>query len=307
MDQISVACLPRCLALLACAVLAGCGGRESRQLPDTTRASAGRACDAAAARAAVERLGERLRNVSLLAPDSVVLGEMRQAYGPLVTASLLDAWTAHPDSAPGRPVSSPWPVRIEVDSVVPAGPGACRVAGQVVYVTSVEEARGGVAARERVTLRVVSDSGGWRIGSYEVAGARPSGEQPSDDSLGATAGAALVRRYYDAVGRRDFRTAYLMWEGEGAASKQSLEEFAARFRTTARVTAEVGTPGRVEGAAGSRYMTVPVATQAETQRGERQRFEGTYTLRRSVVDGASPEQRQWHIYAAEIKRVRDAR
>jgi hypothetical protein len=287
----------------SCAVLAACAGGEPRRSPDTVRAAAGAAaCDSSAARAVVERFGERLRDVALLGPDTAVARAMREAYGPFVTSRLLDGWVARPDSAPGRTVSSPWPARIAIDSVEPAGPSTCRVSGYVVYVTSVEEARGGAASRERVVLRVVND-GGWRIASYEAVGPERAAAAAAD-SLGGESAADVVRRYYDAVGRRDFRTAYLMWEGDGAASRQSLEEFAAGFRTTARVTAEVGTPGRVEGAAGSRYVTVPVVTQAETQSGERQRFEGTYTLRRSVVDGASPEQRRWHIYSARIRRVR---
>jgi hypothetical protein len=35
--------------------------------------------------------------------------------------------------------------------------------------------------------------------------------------------------------------------------------------------------------------------------GARQHFQGTLTLRRSVVDGASAEQRRWHIYTADIR------
>jgi len=48
----------------------------------------------------------------------------------------------------------------------------------------------------------------------------------------------------------------------------------------------------VEGAAGSRYVTIPVTVRAETTTGREQRFVGSYTLRRSVVDGATPDHRQ---------------
>jgi hypothetical protein len=59
----------------------------------------------------------------------------------------------------------------------------------------------------------------------------------------------------------------------------------------------------VEGAAGSRYVTIPVTVRAETTTGREQRFVGSYTLRHSVVDGATPDQRQWRIYSASITRA----
>lgn len=124
-------------------------------------------CDTADARAVVERFGERLRDVSLLAPDSTVRDQIRQAYAPYVTRGLLDAWVARPDSAPGRKVSSPWPDRIRIDTVSPAGLHTCRVVGQLIYATSVNETQGGDTLRERVVLRVTGDSA-WRIDDYDV-------------------------------------------------------------------------------------------------------------------------------------------
>jgi hypothetical protein len=69
---------------------------------------------------------------------------------------------------------------------------------------------------------------------------------------------------------------------------------------------EVGAPGRVEGAAGSRYVEIPVVVRARTRAGKAQRFEGTYTLKRTVVDGATPAQRSWRIASASLREV-DAR
>ncbi|MFN2421306.1 MAG: hypothetical protein ABR527_07995 [Gemmatimonadota bacterium] len=114
----------------------------------------------------------------------------------------------------------------------------------------------------------------------------------------------MVRLFYAAINARDFRRAYELWGDDGAASGKTFEEFAAGFAETIRVGAEVGKPGRVEPAAGSRYVEVPVRVRAVTASGEKQEFEGTYTLRRSVVDGASAEQRQWHVYSAAIAAVR---
>lgn len=112
----------------------------------------------------------------------------------------------------------------------------------------------------------------------------------------------VLRRYFAAIDARDYPTAYALWANGGAASGQTLEEFAAGFAQTERVRAEIGEPGRIEGAAGSRYIAIPVAIHATTASGEEQHFEGGYTLRRSVGDGATPEQRSWRIHSAALRR-----
>jgi hypothetical protein len=123
------------------------------------------------------------------------------------------------------------------------------------------------------------------------------------DTTDAAAAAAVIRRYYDAIDARDYRTAYRQWEGSGTASGQSFDAFRRGFAETADVTVQIGEPGRVEGAAGSRYVDVPVTVTARTTGGAVQHFAGTYVLRRAVVPGASAEQRAWHIYSAEITKV----
>lgn len=130
--------------------------------------------------------------------------------------------------------------------------------------------------------------------------AAPAARTPEPDPLSAEAAAAVIRTYYDAIDRKDYARAYRSWGGGGAASGQTFESFVRGFAETETVKAEVGPPGRIEGAAGSRYATVPVAIEAKTTGGTTQRFAGTYALRRSVVDGATPEQRSWHIDSARI-------
>ena len=56
----------------------------------------------------------------------------------------------------------------------------------------------------------------------------------------------------------------------------------------------------MEGAAGSRFIQVPVTIEAQMRDGGTQRYTGTYTLRRAVVDGATPEQRAWRIASASL-------
>jgi hypothetical protein len=49
-------------------------------------------------------------------------------------------------------------------------------------------------------------------------------------------------------------------------------------------------------------VDVPVHLVATTVKGARETFSGTITLRRSVVDGATPKQRTWQIYSAKLKK-----
>jgi hypothetical protein len=62
-------------------------------------------------------------------------------------------------------------------------------------------------------------------------------------------------------------------------------------------------PARMEGAMGSRYIEVPVAVEATARDGSVRRYVGAYTLRRAVVDGATPEQRAWHIASADLREL----
>jgi hypothetical protein len=303
-----------CVAL----VVAACGEGSPRPAaespaadapPSDSRAGATPVCDTPAVRGLVERFGDRLKQVPLLAPDSVVVDEVRAAYQPLVTPSLLDAWTADPSRAPGREVSSPWPERIEIDSVAAGGPGECRVSGAILYLTSREVTGGGEAHREPITLRVRREDR-WRIAAVETGGSVEAGpDAPEERHPGETeepgprAAADVLRLYYDAVSARDYARARELWEDGRARREAALDELPAGATDAAEVAAEIGVPGRVEGAAGSRYVVIPVGVRTLTVGGEDVRFEGTYTLRRSTVEGASPQQRRWRIYSAAMRRV----
>ncbi|MBD2439596.1 hypothetical protein [Nostoc sp. FACHB-110] len=110
-----------------------------------------------------------------------------------------------------------------------------------------------------------------------------------------------IHDYYDAIARQDYQQAYLAWDGDGFASKQSFEEFKQGFANTVSINEEVGKPGRLEGAAGSLYIEIPVTITSVTTNGTPQRFNGSYKLRRvNDVPGSTPKQRRWHIYSANI-------
>ena len=111
----------------------------------------------------------------------------------------------------------------------------------------------------------------------------------------------LIHDYYDAIARQDYKQAYLAWDGDGSASKQSFEEFQQGFANIVSIVEEVGKPGSLQGAAGSLYIEIPVTVTDVSSNGTPQRFRGSYKLRRvNNVPGSTPKQRRWHIYSANI-------
>ena len=113
---------------------------------------------------------------------------------------------------------------------------------------------------------------------------------------------AVVRGYYAALNARDYPRAYAAWAGDGPPGRPTPAAFAAGNAGTDSVALTVGTPGRVEGAAGSRYVVVPVTLRAFERGGRQAALAGTYTLRRSVVPGAGAANRRWHLYRAALRR-----
>lgn len=283
--------------LLATAVLAGCAkgndSADSTAVVDTAAVAAAtsRQCPSDV-RDRVQRLGTQMRRVSLLAPDSIVARDMADAYGSLVTPALLASWQKNPSHAPGRQVSNPWPARIEVKSVDSQG-AECRVTADVVYVLTSDTLS--AVDRRPVTL-TLRDQNGWRVSAYGEGAARSAADTPAEESP-----ADVVRRYYQAIAAKNYDDAYALWSNRGKASGQSAREFARGFAQTARVHVTVTDSVRLEGAAGSQYATVPVFVDAVQNDDRTQHFSGTYTLRRSMVDGATAEQRQWRIESADLQ------
>lgn len=134
-------------------------------------------------------------------------------------------------------------------------------------------------------------------GETDAAQPMPATEPTTDDAV------AVVRAYYAAIDAHQYPRAYSLWSGGGSASGQSPEQFAAGFADTSDVVVEPGAPGRLDAAAGSRFIEVPVSVRATREDGSVHRYAGSYTLRRAVVDGANAEQRAWRIASADIREV----
>jgi hypothetical protein len=125
----------------------------------------------------------------------------------------------------------------------------------------------------------------------------PAAEPTSEEAVDA------LQQYYSAIEAGDFGTAYALWADGGRASGQTPDQFAAGFAQTSNLSPMFDAPARVEGAVGSRFIEVPVAVEATLRDGTVKRYVGAYVLRRSVVEGATDEQREWRIASADLREV----
>lgn len=112
---------------------------------------------------------------------------------------------------------------------------------------------------------------------------------------------AVIREYYASIDSGSFARAYALWADGGRASGQTPAQFSDGFAAVASLQVEIGMPGEVDAGAGQRHVQVPVTVTAIRHDGERRRSVGSYTLQRSVVEGASAEQRAWRIASADLR------
>ena len=132
--------------------------------------------------------------------------------------------------------------------------------------------------------------------AFALAVADPVPPTPAREAS-VDAAVQIVRNYYAAVSRRDYRTAYALWHG-----RNSLPEFKRGYARTAWVKVTPIPPYDAEGGAGSIYAEIKVRVDAALNNGAHQHFTGSYTLRRvNDVDGATAAQRRWHIIGARLK------
>ena len=112
----------------------------------------------------------------------------------------------------------------------------------------------------------------------------------------AQGAAQVVQTYYALLEEKKYGEAYVLWREKGERSGMTADAFADSFGRYATYHAEVGAPGRIEGAAGSLYVEVPVHVYGELKSGEEFHLRGPVRLRRANnVPGATPEQLEWRI------------
>jgi len=140
----------------------------------------------------------------------------------------------------------------------------------------------------------IDDTGGLGEDTPDENG-NVSGEPTTGDAV------EVVQQYYASLEAKDFASAYAQWVD--GASGQSAEQFAAGFNDVAQIIVTADAPARMEGAAGSRYVEVPVAVETTFNDGRVRRDVGAYVLQRSVVDGATDAQRAWRIASADLREV----
>lgn len=118
-------------------------------------------------------------------------------------------------------------------------------------------------------------------------GARDSLPETPFSETSAQGAANVVQTYAALVEARKYQDAASLWEQGG-----SGEDYG-RFREW---HAEVGGPGRIEGAAGSLYVQVPMRIYGRQKDGASFSRCAVATLRRvNGVPGSTAEQNRWHI------------
>lgn len=121
----------------------------------------------------------------------------------------------------------------------------------------------------------------------------------ADSAQGA---ANVVQTYFALVEAGKYRRAWTLWRDGGKGAGMDAAAFAASFDRFAAYHATVGAPGRIDAGAGQRYVTVPVQTYGTLKTGKPFAMDGTVTLHRTGdIDGATAEQRSWHINTVDLK------
>lgn len=122
----------------------------------------------------------------------------------------------------------------------------------------------------------------------ELPLAEPTG---AIDPKSAEAAAQVAQHYGALIEQHRNAEAAKLW-GDSAAA----EQFALQLKRYLEVHFAVGKPGDMEGAAGSIYVTVPVAFYGKDQNNHDFRRSAEMVLRRvNDVPGSTEAQRRWHI------------
>lgn len=163
-----------------------------------------------------------------------------------------------------------------------------------------------IASEQGITCSAVDPGGEVSPRAPGQPGGLPDDRTPiSEAAFTPTSpqGAAnVVQTYYALIGEGKYDEAWKLWGSGGKASNLTQAQFAESFKAYRSYHAQVGGPGETDGAAGSIYITVPVAVYGRYVDGRELHQAGKATLKRvNGVDGATAEQLRWHITAIELK------
>lgn len=143
-----------------------------------------------------------------------------------------------------------------------------------------------------------------------VAPGRPGGlpddrnlvEEGSIDPKSAQGAGQILQSYAALLEQGRFAEAHRLWSEGGEPSGPSEKKLAESFAKYAEIHGEVGTPGAMEGAAGSSYVIIPFRLYGKLKDGRPYNSVGTVTLRRvNDVPGSTEDQRRWRIYRMEMQ------
>ena len=125
---------------------------------------------------------------------------------------------------------------------------------------------------------------------------------PPPEEKSALGAARRLQAYCDAVATKRYGDAYAYWGDGGKRSGLTLAQFRDSFAKYAAYDCHLYTPGDMEGAAGSSYVTIPLKVTGALTKGGGFVLEGPITMRRvNDVDGSTAEQRRWHIESSGLK------
>jgi len=121
-----------------------------------------------------------------------------------------------------------------------------------------------------------------------------------DSAQGA---ANVVQTYFALIEQGKYHRARALWDDGGKASGMDDAAFAASFGKYSEYHAQIGAPGEVDAGAGQRYVTVPVQLYGRLKAGAAPfHARGEVTLHRvGDIDGATAEQKTWHIRTISAK------
>jgi len=123
-----------------------------------------------------------------------------------------------------------------------------------------------------------------------------STENPAQPS--AQVAADVVRKYFQLLAAKQLDAAAQLLTPAGRETLQTFSEYLPQQGVD---DVRIGEPGRIEGAAGSLYVTIPVHIIGRDAAGAAKHMEGDATLRRSNnVPGATAEQLSWRIERIEL-------